>query len=480
MIRKRLLQATNWGAFVALSLALFAIVNYLGYRHYHRWDWTSSNSFTLSDQTKKVLKDLKTDVKVVVFLPPGDAVYTRVKDLLSAYADKSPHIKVEAIDPDADRARMETLAKKYKVQVTNVVVFDTGDNSRYVEKDQMVDYDFSGMQFGAGAKIKGFKAEEAFTNALLNLLDPRRPTVYFTVGHGERAAQGGDGIGTLRDRLTKEGAQVKDWESLGKNEVPKDCDLLVVAGPQKPFLAQEAQVIGAYLSGGGKALFLLDPEFTEGAKAFQESGLESVLKQWGVTLGQDIAIDPKATVPNLGAQTFFAAGYSTSPVVRDLAQNKLFTLFALAQSLGTGSAADVDYAASPLIHTTSEAWGEKDLAHLEDVKHDPADTPGPLNVAVAVSSEKAGKKARFLVFGDSDWAGDALIQVGGGNLILALNSVHWLLSQENRIAIPPKSEVETHLNLTGSQSNVLFVLFVVVLPALAAGTGIFVYLRRRR
>lgn len=480
MIRKRLLQETNWGAFLALSLALFLLVNYLGYRHYHRWDLTSSKTFSLSDQTKKVLKDLKSDVKVVVFLPPGDDLYTRVKDLLSAYADRSSHIKVETVDPDADRARFETLAKKYKVQVTNVVVFDTADNSRYVEKDQMVDYDFSGMQFGAPAKIKGFKAEEAFTNALLNLLDPRRPTIYFTVGHGEHGAQGADGVGTLRDRLSKEGAQVKDWESLGKSEVPKDCDLLVVAGPQKPFLAQEAQVIGAYLSQGGKGLFLIDPEFTEGAKAFQETGLESVLTSWGVTLGRDIAIDPKASVPNLGAQTFFAGGYSQSPVVRDLAQNKLPALFALAQSLATGAAVDGDYAASTLIRTTDDAWGEKDLTNLENVTRDASDTPGPLDVAVAVASEKTGKKARLLVFGDSDWAGDQLIQAGPGNLILALNSVHWLLSQENRLAIPPKSEVETHLSLTGSQANVLFVLFVVVLPAVAAGAGIYVYLRRRR
>jgi len=95
-------------------------------------------------------------------------------------------------------------------------------------------------------------------------------------------------------------------------------------------------------------------------------------------------------------------------------------------------------------------------------------------------SVPAGKKARLVVVGDSDWASDALIQVGGGNLMLALNSVHWLLSQESRIAIPPKTSVETHLNLTGSQANVLFLLFVVVLPALAVGAGVAVYLRRRR
>ena len=480
MIGRRAAQEANWGIFLALCLALFAIVNYLSFRHYVRWDATASGAFTLSDATKKVVKDLKSPLKVVVFLPPGDELFPKVKDLLSAYQAASPLVRVETIDPDRDRARVETLAKKYKVQVANVVVFDAGENSRYIEKDQMVDYDFSAMQMGGPPKVKAFKAEEAFTNALLDVLDPKKPVVYFSSGHGERGTQPREGTGIFRDRLSKEGAQVREWESLGKPEVPPDCDLLVIAGPEKPFLPQEAQAVGRYLSGGGKALLMLDPEFAEGAKAFTATGLEDLLKPWGLTLGQDIVIDPKGAVPYLGAQTFFASNFSQDPVVRDLAKNKLPALFTLAQSLGAEGCSDPDYRADAMVRTTSEAWGEKDLTHLEDVKKDPTETAGPLTVCVAVSSGKAGKRTKLVVAGDSDWASDALIQVGGGNFMLALNSVHWLLSQENRLAIPPKTSVETHLNLTGSQANVLFVLFVLGLPALAAGAGVYVYLRRRR
>lgn len=480
MIRRRAAQEANWGIFLALCLALFAIVNYLSYRHYIRWDATASRAFTLSDQTQKVVRGLKAPLKVVVFIPPGDELFQKVKDLLSAYQAASPRIHVDFIDPDRDRARVEALAKSYKVQVANVVVFDAGENSRYVEKDQMVEYDFSAMQMGGPPKLKAFKAEEAFTNALLDALEPKKPVVYFTSGHGERAVQPREGTGIFRDRLSKEGAQIRDWESLGKSEVPPDCDLLVVAGPEKPFLPQEAQAIARYLSAGGKALLMVDPEFAEGAKAFSATGLENLLTPWGVTLGQDLVIDPKGAVAYLGAQTFFASHFSQGPIVRDLAKNKLPALFTLAQSLGLGACADPDYRAEPLIQATSEAWGEKDLAHLDDVKKDPADRSGPLAVSVAVVSDKPGKKARLVVVGDSDWAGDALIQAGGGNLLLALNSVHWLLSQENRLAIPPKTSVETHLNLTGSQANVLFILFVFGLPSLAAGAGVTVYLRRRR
>jgi LPXTG-motif cell wall-anchored protein len=46
--------------------------------------------------------------------------------------------------------------------------------------------------------------------------------------------------------------------------------------------------------------------------------------------------------------------------------------------------------------------------------------------------------------------------------------------------MPPKTAVETHLTLTGSQNNVLLLLFVIVMPALVIGLGVWVYLKRRR
>ena len=482
-MKKRALQETNWTVFLILLAALFVIVNYLSYRHYHRWDVTAWRTFSLSPQTKKVVKDLRQPLKVVIFLARNDDIYDKVKDLLTAYSEASGQIKVEYIDPDREKARLQVLAQKYNVTLANVVVFDAGTSSKYVERDQMVEYDFSAMQFGAPPKMKGFKAEEAFTNAILDVLNPKKAVVYFTQGHGERGlGEKGEGINTFRDRLAKEGDQLKEWESLGKMAVPEDADLLVVAGPKKPFLPQEADAIEKYLDKGGRALFLLDPITINGKQpAFGETGLEGVLKNWGATLGQDIAVDPSAAVPQVGAQTFFAIDYSDHPTVKDLKLNKYPVLFSLAQSVGEGVASDKAYLATALLKSSPGSWGEKDLAGLEKgISKDPTDTQGPLNMAIAISSETPGKKTRIVVVGDSDLISDDLLQVGVGNLLFGLNAAHWLLQEESRIAIPPKTAVEAHLTLTATQSNFLFVLFVLVFPAAVIASGVFVYLRRRR
>jgi len=482
-VRKRILQETNWGVFLVLAAALFLMVNYLAFRHYHRWDLTANKNFTLSPQTVKVLKGLKQPLDVTVFLAPTDELYGRVKDLLSAYSAASPKVSVEYIDPDRDRARMQLLAQKYKVSVANVVVFDTDGRSKYVEKDQMVDYDFSAMQRGGRPRVKDFKAEEAFTNAILDVLNPKKPVIYFTSGHGERTAgQKAEGIGLFRGRLAKEGDVLRDWESLGKPSVPGDADLLVVAGPTRPFLAEESKVIAAWLKKGGRALFLMDPELVPGRPPkIGPSGLEDVFEQWGITLGSDVVLDPRVSVPNLGAQTFFAASYGHGPIVSDLARNKFPILFSLAQSLTLGQPADKNYTADPLLLTSPESWGKKNLANVEkNAEWAEGDPKGPLTLAASVSSGKAADKTRIVVIGDADVASDALVQSGSGNLLFCLNSVHWLLQEESRLAIPPKTEVKTHLALSASQTNLIFILFVVLMPCVVAGAGIYVYLQRRR
>lgn len=483
-MKGRALRTTNWGVFLVALLALFTIVNYMSFRHYKRWDWTAASAYSISPQTEKVLKDLKEPLDIVVFLAPNDELFERVKNLLSAYAEAGKDkIRVEYIDPDRQKARMQELAKKYNVGVANVVVFSSGNQSKYVEKDQMVDYDFSGYQYGGAPKVKAFKAEEAFTNAILDVLNPAKPVIYFTSGHGERGAQGqrGQGITTFRDRLQREGAEVKEFQTLGKDSVPADASLVVVAGPQYAFTPPEAAVLEKYLAAGGRLLIFADPLLSEGkSPSFVPTGLESLLAKWGVTLEDAIAVDPEGAVPLLGAQTFYAVDLAQHPVTRDLARNQLPVLFALARPLGLGSPQDSAFKAGFLIRSGAKAWGETDLAHLDAVQKDSKDIPGPLTLAAVVSSDQKEKTARLVVVGNSEIATDGMIQSGAGNLLFCLNAAHWLLNQEARLAIPPKTAIETHLNLTGSQANFIFIALTFVLPALVVVLGVYVYIRRRR
>jgi len=483
MKKQNILRGANWGAFVAALVGLFFIINYLSYRHFRRFDWTFSEAYSLSPQTLKTLEGLKDEIEVFVLLPQGDEIYEKVERLLQTFMSASSKVKVEFLDPEKDRQRYELTAKKYSVTTPESVIFASKENSKWVEKEQLIEWDFSGGDY-MQPKMKAFKGEGAFLNAILEVTDPRRPKIYFTIGHGERrdSSKNNTGISVFKDRLRKEGATVEELQLLGLGEIPADASLVVVAGVEKAFSGEESSLLDRYLSKGGRLLLLLDPVIEEGKELrFMSTGLESLCEKWGIGLDSTIVVDPKGALAQMGAQTFFAANYSSHKTVIDLARNQYPILFMLARNLKRLEPQDKDYRVEDLVSTSPEAWGERDLKDLKRISRGPDDAQGVLPLALAVSSDKKGKDARIIAVSDSDAFSDvAFLAQAGANSIFAMNAAHYLLSMEERIAIPPKEVKEEGVVLTSNQVITNFILLVIVYPLLIGLLGLYVYFSRRR
>ena len=56
-----------------------------------------------------------------------------------------------------------------------------------------------------------------------------------------------------------------------------------MGGPKAPLLPAEARAVQAYLAGGGNGFFMLDP--------FVQTGLEPVIREYGVVVDDNIVID---------------------------------------------------------------------------------------------------------------------------------------------------------------------------------------------
>lgn len=481
--RRGLLRSGTLGAGVLLVAALLVIVNYFGGKYYKRFDWTETRLYSLSEKTKNVLADLGKDVEVLVFLSPQDELYEPTRELLSRYEAASPRVRVRVIDPEKNPVEAQQLVQRYEITGASVVVASGGDK-RVIDAAELAEMDFSALQTGGQARVGAFKGEQAVTSAILQLAEGRKPKVLVTTGHGEARLDdvGARGLSTAQQLLGRDNFEIEEWSPLGKPAVPAGTDLLVVAGPTGSFVPPELEILGRYLAGGGRMLVLLDP--TLGGAGLVDTGLGPWLAGFGVKVGEDIVVDPGNTLPFFGAESFFANRFGDQPIVRPLAEGNLPVLLALARSVGTGTAAG--FTVTNLLETTDAGWGETNLAALEQVAKDPADVAGPVPVGVAVESAGAeaapegAKTMRLVVFGDSDFAANQLLQANVGNTVLLTNALNWLVEREALLGIPPKKTEQVHLNLTGAQLRGVVLLAVLGLPILAAATGIWIALRRRR
>lgn len=511
--RASLVRAGTLTAGALLMAALLVIVNYFGWKYHQRFDWTESQLYSLSEKTKNVLADLDRDVEAIAFLPQGDELYGPTREILSRYEAASPRFSVRELDPERNPREAQRLAEEHDVASFSVVL-TSADGRRVIRRDELAEFDYSGVQMGRPPEMRAFKGEALLTGALIELSQDREPKVLFTTGHGEIRLDdlSAAGLGALAQLLRDDSFEVEEWTSLGAAAVPEGTDLLVIAGPTSTFVPPELELFGDYLDRGGRMLVLLDPVLSPvGGNELLATGLEEWLGGWGVEVGRDVVVDPGSPVPFFGSETIYVVDYGEHVTTRSVRDGDLPVFVSLARSVGLGDVPP-GYEGSVLLRTTDAGWGETDVSSPEVALGD-GDLAGPVPLAVVVEEEVADEEegaaadadagadsgesgegeasedgasdaprgpARLVVYGDSDLVRDQLLRSSQSNAVLLIDTLNWLAERESLLGIPPKEPEKVRLSLTVTQQAWITWLALAILPLLAIVAGVVVYLRRRR
>jgi ABC-type uncharacterized transport system involved in gliding motility auxiliary subunit len=345
------------------------------------------------------------------------------------------------------------------------------------------------VQLGAESVQVDQLNEEALTNALVKLTRREKKKVYLLTGHNERPAEG-EGAGAeqgfqfAKDALSNENYDVETLLLAQKGDVPADANVVIAAGPTRPFLPEEIDALKRYMQRGGALLVMLDPR--------AQTNLYDMLSGYGVEVGDDVVVD---RVQGLFGRPVspFAAEYPPHPITQGLREP---TLFHMARSVEPK--ADAKPAMSVLVKTSPESWAERDLdTFFKEGKAElgPNDLKGPVPLAVAgqldLSAPAAGKQdaadakdaqkhqARLVVIGDTDFATNGLLRQFR-NRDFFVNCVNWLLGDVEAISVRPNQARASRMQLTPQQFAQLRYLSLFVLPEAIAVCGVIVWWRRRR
>ena len=465
----------RYGAIASVSvlvvLGILIAVNYVSVKQNKRWDLTSNRLYSLSEQTVKLLKELKAPVKLVVFEAEADV--DRIRARLNEYQYQSKQVSVEYIDPD----KRPVPAKEYEIQSYGTVVVEyMGRRERVV------------VQPGQSP------AEQDLTSALVKVLNPTEKRVYFLAGHGEKDPTNTErgGYSSIIDALRQDNYQ---WEKLiiaQTNAIPENATVLILAGPKTDLIEGEAELIRQYLTAKhGKLLVLLDPP-DDFKKPAPLPRVEALVKDWGINATPTVVVDVSgltkiATIP------VAAPPYPNHPIT---SRFQLITMFPVARAIIPAMGAPADRMAQSFIQTAARTWAEMDLASLDPPdklapEPDKGDITGPVSIAAAVAvpapadpaqkkdgAEQRPPETRVAVIGDSDFIGNGYLGIEG-NRDLFLNTLNWLAQQESLIAIRPKEASDRRLTMTANHVMGVLWMSLVIVPALVIGAGVLAWWRRR-
>ncbi len=472
-LRKALLleRRTRYGANLvlvsALVIGIAAFVNYLSMNYRYRADISRSGLNSLAQQSRDVLKQLEGPLMIYYFDRRGE-VQEAVKRLLDLYKHTSKNVNYEVIDPNLFPAR----ARMFGVKNVGTLILSLEDGSK------------------KRVKVEG-ASEERITNGIIRVLKKIEQKVYFVQGHGERSfinPEEATSITFARDELMREGFAVEELRLALVDQVPEDTSMLAIFGPQKEFTQGELEILENYFMGGGKALIALDLAMREQGLGRGSQQLAALLKKLGVEVGSNLVIDTSSQMVNQEAQVIpGVAGASLHAIVRDFPRTALkgrtvvnfyFPLttyfFSSRRKLDT-------VRVSPLVKTTPTAWAEdswKEIASGKVRFDENRDHRGELDLAVAVENPKDRQGLRLVLTGTSVFAVNAWLHKMKNRDFL-LNSVNWILSQEDFISIRPVAMKDTQLTLDQFWLRIVFLALVIALPISILGTGLWIWLQRQ-
>ena len=457
------------GVSVIVALGILVAVNYVSTRQNKRWDLTANQQFSLSEQTTKLLADLKAPVKFLVFEQATGL--DRFKSRLSGYEYASKQVNVEYIDADKYPVR----AKEYEIQQYGTVVVEYMGRKERVTNDN----------------------EQDLTNALIKVLNPTKKKVYFLTGHGEKdtASQQNDraGYNAIAAALKLDNYEFDKLVLAQTNQVPADATMIVIAGPRTDLSESEVPLLEGYLAKAGKLMVLLDPpdDLKGGNRTPRLTGL---LAAWGIKATDTVLVDLSGRT-NVATVAVVGPPYPQHAITDRF---DLLTVFPLARAI---TAEKVEgRTPQPFLQTSQRSWAEATMSQLQDPnqlkpEEGKGDILGPVTIGMAVAvpskpaeppAADAAKKTdqppppetRVAVIGDSDFASNAYLG-GEGNRDLFMNVVGWLSQQENLISVRPREAADRRLTLTASQITGMFALSIFLVPGAILGAGVYTWWRRR-
>jgi ABC-type uncharacterized transport system involved in gliding motility auxiliary subunit len=343
---------------------------------------------------------------------------------------------------------------------------------------------YGSIYVDAGTRREEAKSltEEEVTGALIRTLKGGERTVCSVAGSGEHTFDDTErtGYSSLKESIERNNYKTKTISLLEKPEVPGDCTVLLIAGPQYDYVQPAVDAIKKYVEGGGRALIMLDAPVRMGKDTVaQNAALTDLLASWGVTMNKDLVIDMSGIGQIFGYSEVvpLVANYESHAIVR--AMKGVATAFPLARTLEVKS---TDKATVEKLLSTSEnsaATSKLDVAGGE-LKLDPkSDKKGPLALAAAGTyAAGEGKQGRFVVTGSSGLATNNFLGFNG-NRDLVLNMINWLSSDEDLISIRPKDPEDRRLNLTRSQMNMVLYTSVLLMPLAVILAGVSLWWKRR-
>lgn len=434
-------------------------------------DVTSEKLYSITEDTEKILKDLKEDITIYL-IADEDSQDTNLEKTLKRYEDASGHIKVEYKDPSVS----PTFYQKYTdTALSNNSIIVAGESrSRVIDYNDIYEYsvDYTTYQ----QSVTGYDGEGQITSAISYVTSENNTVMYEISGHGEASLSGG-----FTDALQKQNVELETLNLVESETIPEDAACIFMMGPAKDYSEDDVNKIMTYLENGGKAVIAANYQ------AEDLTNFKTILAAYEVSIADGMIVEgntgyyypqaPYWLLPEIQYDTVTASarnGYILLPCSQGFTYPE--------QLEEEEESSDITY--TPLLTTSEDAYSKVDIANAESFAKEENDIAGPFAVGLHVSkaaAEEGGESTELYLFGTSDMFTDqASSYVYGNNLTLFTGITTQFSGGEAESVIPVKSYKTSNLIVSQAAVTGGMLIMLIILPVGLLVAGIIIWVRRRK
>ena len=456
---------------IVLVIGIAVVVNMIAGQipeSYRNIDVSDNKIYEITDTSREMLKSLDKEIKFTVFAEK-DSTDERIQTFLKKYTGLSDKIEVEWVDPVLHPS--ELTENNMEADGILISCEETGKSTSVTFDDILVTDEYSYYMTGSSSPTD-FDGEGQFTSAINFVASGETKKLYYTSGHGEQTFSS-----SVTELLEKNNIEGEEVNLLMTNEIPEDCELLMLYAPTADISEEEKERILSYMSEGGKVFIIL------GEMEGDAPNLDALLNEYGMQREEGYIADMQRNYqgnyyyifPEITATGELAEGLSSEMV-----------LLVNAHGLTMTDAARDTISVTEFMQTSSQAY-----AVTEETQEEGTYTLGAVATETISSeeedaedessdSEEETKESRLTVVSSDSLIDSQLTDnlATLENLDLFMNAVTSNFDDTQNVAIEAKS-LEITYN-TMKHTGVTGMVAIVGIPALVLLFGFMKWWKRRK
>lgn len=471
---KWLIKGTTTVLLVVIVIACYILLNWgVEKINLEDLDCTEQKIYSLSDTTKDKIKSLEKEVTIQL-INLDENYYYDVIECAKKYTKISDKIKMETI---SDLSTRTDLKEKYNLGDTDgILVVKNENKEKTLSINDLYTYDYS-----SGNEIN--RAEEAITNAIVEINLEEKPEIYILTGNSRNELQ--QSLANIINTLEEEANEVNYLDILVTGNVPEDCDCLIITTLTQDLSELERDKIIEYIQNGGKLLLLTSQSSVE----IETPNFDAVLAEYGISLGYGVLFEQDSSKMLSQSPTFIVTEASAS-FMRDIGMTLKMCVvepgkieFESEEKL---EELGVEY--ETIVSTSEEAFLRTNFEIQSYSRTEQDSEEGTAIIGALVTKTISDdKESELIIYSSETFASNLPVQVYNqyfyavslyNNEDVILNSISHLTERKDTITIRKTSETENY-SVT-DQEDAIIKTIIFVLPVLIIGIGIVVWQVRRR